>query len=490
MSLWGNQFSLRVPALLVLMCALLQLPCLADDDASPAPKMSISPTADSHPGSASSVAESLDGDAPGNVSARILRLDKLIMLKCIEMARFNIQYHEAANKRWWWRNYLYPALQEAGTACSLSNSIVDLTERARGLRDLNLMSLSARKQGLSAAVTGNAIGGGSSAMELAQDAMVILMARRHGYSSGDALEFVKKAAYETEEWLMERERLIDSSNLAEPSLGIHRAESHLLRHVRNQIVREFAKWNIYSREAMWRENSYYALDTAQNFTQMASSILSLQSFQSPARAGSASIVSIVGYTIVAVNPAIASGVAHLVRARQRRRVASVLNDLKIARIPAENAEWQENIRRLQSDYQDEDSIRELSFIAQSSDDMDSQLEREVKVVARLRQVADQKITTAPLIGAGNLGRAICSAVAYYGVNDAQTRNEIAFGGRIGSVAAQSYSLVVTGSTLVRTAAYDRRMSQKGKLPSQLLAQRLKKLDDLEQVVKQGKFGAR
>ncbi len=70
----------------------------------------------------------------------LFAIDKKILLQCIDLIRFNVRFHEEANRRWWWRDWLYPAEKEGATALTFANSIVDINERARGLENTDLIS--------------------------------------------------------------------------------------------------------------------------------------------------------------------------------------------------------------------------------------------------------------------------------------------------------------------------------------------------------------
>jgi len=104
---------------------------------------------------------------------RIFAIDKELMLELLDLARFNTRFQQEVNRHQPWRLYLYPAMQETGTSLSLSNTLIDLKERARGLTNLKNISTDAQKSGLRLAITGSAINGTSSALELAQNAWVM-----------------------------------------------------------------------------------------------------------------------------------------------------------------------------------------------------------------------------------------------------------------------------------------------------------------------------
>jgi hypothetical protein len=55
-------------------------------------------------------------------------------VECIKLARFNAQHHDGVNRKNFAQEWLY-LCREAGTALAFSNTIVDIRQRARGLKD-------------------------------------------------------------------------------------------------------------------------------------------------------------------------------------------------------------------------------------------------------------------------------------------------------------------------------------------------------------------
>ena len=96
----------------------------------------------------------------------VFELDKRILLICADFARFRLRFHAEANRSGFWRSWIYPLEQETGTALSFSNTLTDLTQRARGLQDPDKISRPSVKRGLACAITGQTITASSSSIEL------------------------------------------------------------------------------------------------------------------------------------------------------------------------------------------------------------------------------------------------------------------------------------------------------------------------------------
>jgi len=123
---------------------------------------------------------------------RVFEIDKELMATLLEFSRFNVRFQQEANRHQKWRLYLYPLMQETGTALSFSNTLIDIRQRAQGFYNTAEVSKGAQKPGFCLAITGNAIGGTSSVMELAQNTWVMRRASKMGFSPEGTLNYVRE----------------------------------------------------------------------------------------------------------------------------------------------------------------------------------------------------------------------------------------------------------------------------------------------------------
>jgi hypothetical protein len=416
---------------------------------------------------------------------RLVLADREIILQLIKLARFNIQFHQGTNIHWAWRNWLYPIAQEAGTGASLANTITDLTQRAKGLKNPNLISRSTQKQALRSAIAGNAISGGASAAELAQNAMVVVIASRHGYSPRASVAFVKNQLATIDGLLEQRQQIV---NATRPG-ALHQTyelEGLLLEQVRDQLLLEFKRWSAHSRETMWRENTFFALDSLQNFASMGSSIVSTKGFASPWLGGSAAISGLVANSTAALNPLIKTGVGVCVRKYQRWHLSKVLPQKRP--VPTEDllAKWRDlGQRAALSPPESVDSlhIQEASFFVANSERAELVLSREQKQIEKLRQVAVQQTISGPIIGMASVARSLLSTIGYYEYRATpDVNNKLGFAGRLSQTCGQTYSMINTPVTFISQRIYTQHLRERGELPEQMLARRLTRLAEIEKEV--------
>lgn len=425
------------------------------------------------------------------LKAAVARLDRKIMLECIKLARFNVLYHDGVNRKNFAQEWLYPMQREAGTALAFSNTIVDIRQRARGLKNPSLVSRTAQKKGLECALIGQAITGTSSAVQLLQNLNHTRIATKNGYSPAAATETVKGYATTIDGLLAERANLLSGPNLLR-SKELFELQGRLLAHIKGQLIFEFKNWSVGSRFGEWSENTFYAIDSAQGFTQMSSSICSLQGFSKREYGGGAAITGLVGNALVTCNPIIRTAVGHAVAKMERNRLNKVFPQERPRKIDDVLAEYNLANDPREADESSSLETKELAFLIRRTEELDGPLDKEVEHVRKLRRIADQQAISGPLIGLTGVTRSVLNTVAYYqstpsgSANYERTRvvgNQLNLTGRIVQSTGQAYSLINTPYTEVKHYLYKRRLKKAGQLPKQLLAQRLDRLDELEKRVK-------
>jgi hypothetical protein len=423
---------------------------------------------------------------------QIAALDRSIMLECIELARFNLHFHGGVNRKNFSQEWLYPMQRETGTALGFTNTIIDINERAKGLHNPSLINRNAQKNGVICALTGQAITGTSSSIQLLQNLQQTRRAHSAGFSPKASLAVVKASVDEINELLARRAEVV--ATFAQEQRGIYNSQARLLDHIKNQLVYEFKNWSVSSRTMEWSENTFYALDATQGFLQMSASCLTLRGFSESGLGGRAAILNVVGNSIVMFNPLVKHAAGKFVAARQRRLLDRTFPQSSPHTIDQILAEANFTVPDDKTGRPASPEEQELAFLIRQSAAFDGPLNREVAKVEKLRRIADQQAISGPLIGLTGVTRSVLNTVAYYqresASNSEQSEilaNQLNLSGRIVQSAGQAYSLVNTPYTELRHYRYKRALQKAGNLPSQKLQQRLALLDKLEARVKESKF---
>ena len=430
--------------------------------------------------------EAIKSKLPLATRKKLRALDTQIILGLIDLAKFNIKLRQKANVRWPHRNLLYPLEQEAGNALQFTNTTIDLEERAGALDNPSRINNSVRKQGLTCSLTGNAIGAGSSALELAQNGIVCLQATRQGLAPSKSLNTVDLKLNDLDAAMLERDNIV--LDLPEgKSKDLRELESLLLSRMRFQLVRQYKRWSADSRARMWRENVFYALDTTQRFVNMSGDIVAFRAFTKSELSGPSSILGLVSSSIATVNPIARTLVGKCIRKYEHRRVSRRLKEPRVDRVKQllEDRGSKEDIMKLaRTKGSTERHIEELELLIDSAIKTDAMIDKQAIEIERLERVATQQAVSGPAIGLLSLSQKILGVVSFYGYrNDPLTSNRIRFAGRIPQMVGQGYSLVETPRTQIAGYIKNARLRRKGELPSQELNNRLIELDKIENQVK-------
>jgi len=409
---------------------------------------------------------------------QIMEIDRQFLLELIRLGRFNILFFEEANYHQKWRSWAYPLGREAGTAASFANSLVDIDQRGSHLHDPSQINRGAQRKGLASAVVGNAVSGSSSGLELMQNLWVMNRARKEGLSPRDSLDFVKGALKRTDNLLAERELIVAAIPIA-GRRRIRESEGVLLQRLRDQLVFEFRRWSVHSRERAWRENTFFAIDALQNYVNMGSSIISLQSFRYPLRSGAAAITSLTSTSAATLNPIVRTLVGVCMRKYQRHKLA---RELPIKRPTMPQGLSLQEVKELQDESSEKDAKRleEVAFLSENSEKLDTTIDREAHSIERFRQVAQQQTISGPIIGLTAVARSILSTIAFYDYRENKiVANKLSFGGRISQATGQAYALFDTPYTYVKGVIRKRRSERSGQSLTQILERRKHWLDRLE-----------
>lgn len=417
---------------------------------------------------------------------RIDEIDRSLVLAFIRLARFNIQFHQEANRHQNWRALTYPMGREAGTAVAFASSLIDLKQRVRGLDSPARISKNALRNALNTALVGTTISGSVSALELAQNAWVMLRARKHGYSPNESVSFVKGIVGQTETLFAERERLV-SGNPAQDERLVFSLEALLLRRIRQQLLFEFATWSGHSRDQAWRENLFYGLDAAQNFTRASAVMIGLRAFGHPNMGGSSVICTLAANSAATVSPLICTLAGISIRNYQLKKLSKNFA-LDRPYVPPDELwnEIQQRAARLQKTHLSEmhkKLLEETLFLSDKSERLDQVLDRETREIERFRQLAQQQTISGPLIGLTGVAGTTMATIAFYDYRrDRVSTNHLLLANRISVMSGQTFALIYTPYTMLAGMVKKSQLKKRGELPSQLLAERLKNLDSLEQQI--------
>jgi hypothetical protein len=413
------------------------------------------------------------GNEPGGPPLQELfaETDKKLLLALVKLARFNIHLQLETNRHQKWRSLTYPLGRESGTALTFAATLMDLRQQAKGLDSPARISRNELKKAVTCGLIGNAVSGGSSALELAQNTWVMLRAKEKGYSPKSSVVFVKKIVADTDRLLEIRQQL-SAYEPSDEKRRITDLETKLVRRIRQQLLFEFCNWSRHSRDQAWRENTFYTLDSMQNFTRMSAAIMAMRAFGHPELARPSVVCALVSNSLATLNPIVSSCAGIAIRKHQEHRLTE---ELLFERPSTPSPELDLLLKKLSLE-KHEDWLQKVVALTTRTELLDTELNRETREIERYRQVAQQQTISGPLIGLTGVASSILAAVAIYGYRrDLDTANKLGFAGRLTHGTGQAYALLNTPYTISSGMIRNRKLRKRGELPIQVLEERLERL---------------
>lgn len=401
------------------------------------------------------------------------KIDNALLLELVKLAKFNIRFHLAANSHNKWRYLSYPLGRESGTALTFAATLIELKQLTRGLNNPARISRNELKKAARCGITGNAISGSASALELAQNSWVMFQATKKGYSPASSLAFVKEIVSNTDRLLEAREQLA-KEEMSDERRKVTNLETRLVRKIRQQLLFQFATWSCHSRDLAWRENTFYAIDSLQSFTRMSAAIMALKAFKRPKLSRTAIVCALTANSVATLNPIIRNYAGIAIRKHQEHKLA---REIPHERPPVPTTEELDQLHQKLSQVTNKDWLQKVSFLTYRTERLDAELNRETNEIERYRQIAQQQSISGPLIGLTGVASSTLGTIAIYGYRaDLVTANRLGFAGRITQGTGQAYALINTPYTILHGIIRNRKLQKRGELPSQILLERLARLD--------------
>jgi len=305
-----------------------------------------------------------------------------------------------------------------------------------------------------------------------------------GFSPGASLNFVRSKMDKIDQLLAERKSL-QNQEISASNRELLELESRLFLHIEEQLLYEFRKCSAQSRDIAWRENFFYAVDTAQNFTNCAGNILSLKSYSDkPYVRGTAAILQLTAATMVMLNPPTRTAVGICVRKYQKHKLLKYFGTRRpqiMADQLADARALEEYTAKLDVLAPGQRSLEEAAFLFRRTQGMADELGRTNERIDKLRRVADQQAISGPIIGLAGVARSVLITVGYYGYQKkGAISNRLAFAGRISQTCGQTYGLIATPTAQIKGFINKRKLARMHQLPGQILALRLQKVDAMKE----------
>lgn len=437
--------------------------------------------------------------SPAQAVGKIDELAKEILLKEIELQRFNLHYTLEVAKQGRWKGWRFAALQEVNSGMNLTGCIISAVNRGANIHHSSQVQIYPQEAANYIPMIGSIIGAGAAATEFSINGFHDFMARRHGFSPAAAIKKVGQLKSEILQLMVVRDALIEIEK-SDPSLSNHvivdSAEGIVLTDTLDQSLQEFARYHVGARKLLAFQQAQYLFDVAKYTTNAIGSHFAYLSLNRRKRIwnGRAGVMYVVSGELTMLGPVLSRVFAKGVGEITKHRTNPILRDSQDADIATLHKDLV-ILDRLSKEGNLED--RELAAVVDRQAIFDThekafvdEIRMQEKKAAEAKLTATQNIAAGAFVGAAKTATGVLFILpgfnrAYNGKTQRATRttNDLLFSAAVIGLTANTFSMVDTLRIQVKGELNRRKAAKSGQLPAQLAATRLKELDDIEKRLK-------
>ncbi len=338
-------------------------------------------------------------------------------------------------------------------------------------------------------IVATALDASSSLIEMSSNGYTAIKNIKKKLSPKDSVNNTKSRIETIDALFAKRQELIDR-NPDSSRNGVNAAETRVLKNYRDWCLAEYADVYATVKSSQSSYNIYYAIDMASAGWYLASSALGLKALNAKHEklGGPACYTAIVGdglgITAVPLSTWGGNWLYSYYRNKLKKQLKEELKDTEIeAKASLENLNKElasADIGLLESTKSLRDRI--AVYVLWYSR-YDKNLSKQIAELRHQARVAHQGLIAGPLISGSYLAADILATVAFYGVpNRPRAGATLTYAGGVSGTAGAGFTIGLTNYILANELLHRRKLKKQNILPSQLLAERLKTLEDLEGIL--------
>ncbi len=434
---------------------------------------------------------------PSDTIEQIEHLTKQVILKEIELEKFNLHYRKEVGKQGRWSGWRYATLQEANFCLNLASGIYSTSERSSHFKDPDKLSPAKLERSNITSMVGYIIGASAGALELGITEFHDIQASRKGFSPKAAKAHVLSLKIEIDKLLIEREALLKIESAA-PLLHYHAAEDlaegKVLVDLRDLALLEYEKFHIGARRYVAFQKSLYFLDMTKYTCSAIGSFFAFLSQHRHDRKWNlrAGILDDIAGGLIIATPFLSRGIGVVEQEIQRHYIAPIVHDVQtrqIATLEADETVLEKLSQAITPNVDLANSpLKRMSMYRKENHYFESESERIIKQERAGKLTATQNMITGTFTGSTHLTGGILYTSAGKIANGQTLRDSRVSNYNLGtaaivSIPGNAVAILDTLRIQVQAEINRHKASRAGKLPAQLFAANLAQLDRLEQQLK-------
>ncbi len=223
----------------------------------------VQPPADSKIDPDSTLKGTINNTDPNTAVNQVDELTRQILLKIVQIERFNINYSLNVAKQGRWKGWRYAGFQEVNGGLNLAGSIIGTANRGSHLHTSTHLWTQVQESACYIPMIGNIIGASAAVLEIAINEYHDIEATRKGFSPHAARKYVQDRVNEINALLDKRDALLKIESSA-PALSGHTQidtiEGKILDDLRDQAILEFERFHVNARKLLAFQQAQYFFD--------------------------------------------------------------------------------------------------------------------------------------------------------------------------------------------------------------------------------------
>ncbi|MCW5821881.1 MAG: hypothetical protein KIT34_03710 [Cyanobacteria bacterium TGS_CYA1] len=410
-----------------------------------------------------------------------------ILLKLIELEKFNLNYHANVAKQGRWKGWRYFITQEGNNLISLGGCTTGMVERVSKFNSNRRLHRNTLETGNALAMAGQLTGAGGSSVEFLINGYHEIEARRKGYGPKAAKEKVLAIRNDIDTLLLERQKLMNNLQSVctdTKYIALARAEEPVLIDIRDISLDEFKQFHLHLRRALAFQQSLYLGDVARNVVGAFGNRQGWRANKTGNRTSNtcAGILFEISGVITMLNPLVSRGVGKLAEKYEARRIRPCMDGVNPADVEKLAADL-ERVRLIANSPELERA--DLPLIRSA---MYSQHEVGVRKQIHIEEAqeragvltAAENVFSGTLIGSTKIASGVLFHIAglkYYN-NNRETNIFLGVAGIVGAVGL-TYGTAETARIQIKRELQYQRAKKKHELPGQIMKDRMAKLEEME-----------
>jgi hypothetical protein len=424
--------------------------------------------------------------ADETTKSQIDDLTKKILREEIRLERFNIRYRTEVAKQGRLKSFRYFISQQTNATATVAGVIATVDIRTSLFHHSDKLHSAPLERATLPAFPGQIIGASGSALEFWINEYHRWQADRMGFSPAAARTFVLASRERISRLMAEREALVEAEK-SSPTLKHHYAidakEGEILTDIRDIALHEFVAYHVGQRKYLAFQQCLYVFDILKNSSGAVGTFLAYEANHEHRRRFNlaSGVFSTISGALVMGTPVISRVYGKLIAEREKRFISVVDQGLSPDQI--ELGQDLEDLHKLCTDSGQKTARRTIGRFALYQDDkkdFDQELQESARELRAGRLAATETISTGLYAGATKVALNIEYIIAgnrYF--NNVRVTNYLLGSGAVVYLTGASAAMLDNLRIQITSEFVNAKLRRKHLLPSQLLRDRLKDLDEME-----------